>query len=152
MLVEEIIGAFTGQNRRDRRRQVMIGTSLGLLTGLALGVLFAPKAGKETRQDIADAANKGLDRAKDLAEQGYGYAKQGLEIANEKAQGYAALVQDKLGRFTEFLPEDLEVCIVEDGEESALTEKMHAELSHEERAKLEREEARKERIALRDEQ
>lgn len=152
MLVEEIIGAFTGQNRRDRRRQVMIGTSLGLLTGLALGVLFAPKAGKETRQDIADAANKGLDRAKDLAEQGYEYAKQGLEIANEKAQGYASLVQDKLGKFTDFLPEDLEVCIVEDGEESFLTEQLHEELSHDERAKLEREEARKERIALRDEQ
>ncbi len=49
MFFEEIIGAFTGQNRRTRRRQVTVGVLLGTLGGALVGVLFAPQAGSETR-------------------------------------------------------------------------------------------------------
>jgi gas vesicle protein len=36
----------------------------GLGTGLALGVLFAPHSGEETRMYLADSARQGLDKAK----------------------------------------------------------------------------------------
>lgn len=150
MFIEEIVGAFTGQNRRDRRRQVIIGTSLGVLAGLALGVLFAPKSGKETREELAEAANKGLDKAVELAEQGAEYAKQSLEAAREKVQTYAQSVQDQFDEFTHFLPEDLEVCIVEEGEENELEKEVTLELSQEALEKAERAEARQERIANRE--
>lgn len=150
MFIEEIVGAFTGQNRRDRRRQVIIGTSLGVLAGLALGVLFAPKSGKETREELAVAANKGLDKAVELAEQGAEYAKQSLEAAREKVQTYAQSVQDQFDEFTHFLPEDLEVCIVEEGEENELEKEVTLELSQEALEKAERTEARQERIANRE--
>lgn len=150
MFIEEIVGAFTGQNRRDRRRQVIIGTSLGVLAGLALGVLFAPKSGKETREELAEAANKGLDKAVELAEQGAEYAKQSLEAAREKVQTYAQSVQGQFDEFTHFLPEDLEVCIVEEGEENELEKEVTLELSQEALEKAERAEARQERIANRE--
>jgi gas vesicle protein len=35
----------------------------GLGTGLALGVLFAPNSGEETRMYLADSARQGLDKA-----------------------------------------------------------------------------------------
>src|SRR6478672_1052483 len=36
----------------------------GLGAGLALGVLFAPNSGEETRMYLADSARQGLDKAK----------------------------------------------------------------------------------------
>jgi gas vesicle protein len=41
----------------------------GLGTGLALGVLFAPNSGEETRMYLADSARQGLDKAKAKGEE-----------------------------------------------------------------------------------
>src|SRR6266550_3581715 len=41
----------------------------GLGTGLALGVLFAPGSGEETRMYLADSAKQGLDKAKAKGEE-----------------------------------------------------------------------------------
>jgi gas vesicle protein len=41
----------------------------GLGTGLALGVLFAPGSGEETRMYLADSARQGLDKAKAKGEE-----------------------------------------------------------------------------------
>ncbi len=67
MFFEEIIGAFTGQNRRTRRRQVTIGVILGTLSGAALGILFAPQAGEKTREQLCEAATKGAHAVKDYS-------------------------------------------------------------------------------------
>ena len=71
MFIQEIIGAFTGQNQRDRRRAAIVGTVSGLLGGAliggTLGLLFAPKSGEERREDISDAAAKGYNTVKDKA-------------------------------------------------------------------------------------
>ena len=49
---------------------------LGLGIGVAAGVLWAPRAGDETRQIIADRANEGADYLKDRAQEGTEYVKQ----------------------------------------------------------------------------
>ena len=41
----------------------------GLGTGLALGVLFAPGSGEETRMYLADSARQGLNKAKAKGEE-----------------------------------------------------------------------------------
>jgi len=45
-------------NRRDRTKNMVIGAGIGTAVGLAAGILFAPKSGKETRQIIADRTSE----------------------------------------------------------------------------------------------
>jgi gas vesicle protein len=84
MIIQEIIGAFTGQNKRDRNRQVAIGTILGLLVGAASALLLAPQSGKETREDIGDAVGKGATFVKDKAVSAYDKTKSAAQCAGEK--------------------------------------------------------------------
>lgn len=71
MFMEEIIGAFTGENRRTRNRQVRTGTILGALGGLLVGAavayLTAPQSGAETREEIAKRAQSGYKTVKDYS-------------------------------------------------------------------------------------
>ena len=93
MFFEEIIGAFTGQNRRTRRRQVCIGITLGAVGGAVLGVLFAPLSGKETRELIAEATVKGAKVVKDYSvKAGIAIKEKAVETAEavaKKARGLA---------------------------------------------------------------
>ena len=88
MFFEEIIGAFTGQNRRRRRRQVGLGITLGVIGGAVLGLLLAPQSGKETREQIADAAVKGAKAVKD-------YSVKAGKVIKEKAEETAEAVAKK---------------------------------------------------------
>ena len=44
--------------RRDRTKNMAIGVGIGTAMGVAAGILFAPKSGKETRQIIADRTSE----------------------------------------------------------------------------------------------
>lgn len=59
----------------------------GLGLGALIGVLYAPKAGKETREDIVNGAMEAKDKASELVEQGRQkaneYVEQGRQVANE---------------------------------------------------------------------
>ncbi len=46
----------------------MIRFLLGLLTGAAVGLLLAPRTGKETRQIVADRAPQVLQNARDCVD------------------------------------------------------------------------------------
>lgn len=51
------------RRERERRRKAANAAKIiaGVGVGAALGILFAPKSGKKTREDIANAAKDGLD-------------------------------------------------------------------------------------------
>ena len=55
----------------------------GLGIGALVGVLYAPKAGKETREDIVNGAIEAKEKAAELVEQGKQYVEQGKQIASE---------------------------------------------------------------------
>ena len=61
----------------------------GLGIGALVGVLYAPKAGKETREDLAAAALEARDRANQLYNQGIEqagqYVQQGKQVAGQYA-------------------------------------------------------------------
>jgi gas vesicle protein len=44
--------------RRSRIKNMVIGAGIGSAVGVAVGILFAPKSGKETRQIIADRTSE----------------------------------------------------------------------------------------------
>ncbi len=44
--------------RRNKVRSMVIGAGIGTTIGIAVGILFAPRAGKETRRIIAERAGE----------------------------------------------------------------------------------------------
>ncbi|WP_319394335.1 YtxH domain-containing protein [uncultured Desulfobacter sp.] len=52
--VKKIRGFQTKTMRHARNRNIIIGASIGSALGLAAGILFAPKSGREIRQGISD--------------------------------------------------------------------------------------------------
>lgn len=68
------------------------GATIGLLVGAIIGVLFAPKSGKETRQEMKKFAEdlnskilKKMGRLKDFSEEKY------KEVVDEIAEDYRGL-------------------------------------------------------------
>jgi len=49
----------------EGKGDLFIGLMVGGLIGAAIGILFAPKSGKETREDIANKADEVLTKAKE---------------------------------------------------------------------------------------
>lgn len=50
----------------ENKYDLLKGFLIGGLAGLALGILFAPKSGRETREDIAKASESAIRRLKEL--------------------------------------------------------------------------------------
>jgi gas vesicle protein len=60
--------------RTRRRRDADMATqltcfALGATVGAVVALLFAPKSGRELREDLADATRKGVDRARETGSQ-----------------------------------------------------------------------------------
>lgn len=66
---------LAGQEKRMREKKqeacknFTVGASVGLAIGTVIGVLFAPKAGKEIRRDIAVKAKEAVDVTKGQVEE-----------------------------------------------------------------------------------
>jgi gas vesicle protein len=58
---------------------------LGLGIGVAAGILWAPRAGEETRQLIADKAGEGADYLKARAQEGTEYVRQRTDDIRQSA-------------------------------------------------------------------
>ena len=58
---------------------------LGLGIGVAAGILWAPRAGEETRQLIADKAGEGADYLKNRAQEGSEYVRQRSDELKQSA-------------------------------------------------------------------
>lgn len=72
------------------------GLFLGLLAGTALGVLFAPKKGKELRESIKKERNAGGTGAESIKK---GFKSMGKEIASSAKTAYESdEVQEQIGK------------------------------------------------------
>ena len=65
----------------ERNSDLLKGLFVGGLIGMALGVLFAPKSGKETREDITRKADELLAKAKEE----YGKAIEKTKTAHDES-------------------------------------------------------------------
>ncbi len=71
---------------------VLIGATLGLATGL----LFAPKSGKDLRRDLAKDARKDWKKVTHLYSDTHARVDRMLENANEKAEALIVEAEDRL--------------------------------------------------------
>ncbi|CAM4313740.1 YtxH domain-containing protein [Paenibacillus tarimensis] len=56
-------------NQNNPLKNFLIGTAAGLAVGAVTALLFAPKAGKELRRDIADGTQQAYDSTRKVAGQ-----------------------------------------------------------------------------------
>ncbi len=98
----------------DRDWDLVKGLLVGGLIGAALGILFAPKSGKETRQDIADKAEEVLTKAKaeyekavEKSKAAYDVAVKHLKTAEESAKEKVEEIEEKISEFAHLSAETL---------------------------------------------
>ena len=71
----------------ENNSDLLVGLLIGGLIGAALGVLYAPKSGKETRDDIAGKTTELLSKAKEEYEEVIDRSKAAYESAIKELKG-----------------------------------------------------------------
>ena len=118
---------------RGRRDDSDLGTQLtcfaiGATLGAVVALLFAPKSGRELREDLADATRKGVDRARETGSQLSARAGEYYETATSRAGELASTAREAVAsrgeRFTSAIEAGREAYREEKRrtESSALTE------------------------------
>ena len=89
----------------ENNKDLLVGLFIGGLIGAAMGVLFAPKSGKETREDIVNKANELFDKAKAEYEKGVERSKAAYEAAVNKMIGMGKSLEEKAEEAESEVPE-----------------------------------------------
>jgi gas vesicle protein len=98
---------------RGRREEASMSTQLtcfaiGATVGAVVALLFAPKSGRELRQDVADATRKGVDRARETGSQLSTRAGEYYETASARAGELAASAREAVSRRGELVGSAIE--------------------------------------------
>ena len=98
---------------RERGGESETGTRLtyfaiGATLGAVVALLFAPKSGRELRQDVADATRKGVDRARATGTQLSARAGEYYETASSRAGELAQSARDAVSRRGELVNSAIE--------------------------------------------
>lgn len=83
---------------RDTGSSFAVGFIIGAIAGVAIGFLYAPKAGKETRALLKEKAVEVKEKASEVAEKAKEKAGEVAEKAKEAAAETRKRVGEKLGR------------------------------------------------------
>ena len=86
---------------------LIAGFGLGTLVGTVIGMLIAPKSGRELRGDIADYSKNYYDKAKEYSREAYdagrAKAREAYESGKGRAKEYSAKVGEKISDAKEHL-------------------------------------------------
>ncbi|MFL6335760.1 MAG: YtxH domain-containing protein [Pyrinomonadaceae bacterium] len=82
--------------------------AIGATIGAVVALLFAPKSGRELRQDVADATRKGVDRARETGTQLSARAGEYYETASTRAGELATSARDAVSRRGELVGSAIE--------------------------------------------
>jgi gas vesicle protein len=80
----------------ERNGDLLKGLMIGGLVGAVLGILYAPKSGKETREDIARKTEDLLEKAKEEYEKGLEKSKLAYESAMKRLQDLEVSAKEKV--------------------------------------------------------
>jgi gas vesicle protein len=98
--------------------------AIGAVLGAAAALLFAPKSGRELREDLADATRKGVDRARETGTQLSTRAGEYYESATSRAGELASGVREAASRRGERLS-----AAVEAGKQAYREEKRRTDIA-----------------------
>lgn len=73
----------------------------GIITGVVIGILTAPRSGKETRDKLTEEANKRTDDLKDQLQKGVSQVKEGFEQAKSQVNQYADKAKEQYNQYKE---------------------------------------------------
>ena len=82
--------------------------AIGATIGAVVALLFAPKSGRELRQDVADATRKGVDRARETGSQISARAGEYYETASARAGELAQTAREAVTRRGELVNSAIE--------------------------------------------
>lgn len=82
----------------DKNGDLLKGLLIGGLIGMALGIMFAPKSGKETREDITRKANEMLAKAKEEYEKAAETSKLAYDASLKHLQKFNVSAEEKAGK------------------------------------------------------
>jgi len=80
----------------ERSSDLLKGLIIGGFIGVVLGVLYAPKSGKETREDIARTTEDLLSKGKEEYEKAVERSKSSYEAAVKRLKGLDISAKEKL--------------------------------------------------------
>lgn len=113
----------------DRNGDLLKGLFIGGLIGMALGILFAPKSGKETREELARKADDLLMKTKEEYEKAVEKSKAAYEASLQRLKEYEELAKEKAaiaeGKISEMAQKGAEVV---DNQKSRLKKAFNAGL------------------------
>lgn len=89
----------------EKDSDLVKGLVIGGLIGAAIGILFAPKSGKETRQDIAGKADELLVKAKEEYEKAAVKSKEAYEAAVSRLKDAEGTAREKVEEIEEKISE-----------------------------------------------
>lgn len=78
-------------------QRTILGVLLGLTAGAAIGILMAPRSGKETRQILKKKGKKAKEDLNDLLDEGYDQWKKARNTIVERANMTKEDIKDFLG-------------------------------------------------------
>lgn len=100
------------EKERAERNEKIVGTLkvlAGVGAGFTLGVLFAPKSGKETRKNISDATKKGLNYVGENLTNAKNYIEEKTsDIREALAEKYDELTDEIISEKVEEIEEEIE--------------------------------------------
>lgn len=80
---------------QDKNKGLAAGVAIGAVLGVLTGILFAPKSGKETRQDIKDTAVKIAEKVEEDAKKLQIELTELINVAEAKTKEAGKAVSDK---------------------------------------------------------
>jgi len=96
----------------EENGNLLMGLFIGGLVGAVLGILYAPKSGKETREDICRKTDDLLEKAKEEYEKSIVKSKLAYEAAIRRLQDLESSAKEKVeeveGKVSEFAEQSAE--------------------------------------------
>ena len=106
MSLKDLFPTSRWEREKKERKQVAIGATIGLTVGAVAGVLLAPKAGKETREDLAKSIQELPEKAKELSVKTQGILSEAKEKIAEETHKIMSGSMEKASEIKDELAED----------------------------------------------